>query len=71
MGVQRVSFRNWNEERKHREVRIKKLEKIQGLESLVATWEPLAIKSADNHEYFLELKRKLRCAQNQYRAMKQ
>jgi hypothetical protein len=52
MGVQRTHFRNWDEERKHREVRIKKLEKIQ-------------------HQYFLDLKRKLRCAQNQLRAMKQ
>jgi hypothetical protein len=71
MGVQRTHFRNWDEERKHREVRIKKLEKIQGLESLVATWQPLAVNSDFNHQYFLELKRKLRCAQNQYRAMKQ
>jgi hypothetical protein len=71
MGIQRCNFRSWDEEKKHRAKRIEKLEKIQGLEALMQTWEPLAIESAKNHQYLLDIRRRLRCAQNQLAAMKQ
>jgi hypothetical protein len=71
MGIQRTTFRNWDEEKKHRAKRIEKLEKIQWLEALAQTWEPLAIESRANHQYLLDIRRRLRCAQNQYAAMRQ
>ncbi len=66
MSSQRTNFASWDEEQAHRQKVIRKLEKIQGLEALLEMWE----KQPDAHEYILELRRKLRSAQNQYRAMK-
>ena len=44
----------------------KKQQRIDGLKDLLKMWEPL---DADHHEYVLELRAKLRAANNQMEAM--
>jgi hypothetical protein len=58
-----------NREQVHREKRIKKYERIQGLRALLEMWENHP--EADlHHEYILELRRRLRSAEHQFDAMK-
>jgi hypothetical protein len=45
---------------------VKKQERIDGLKALLEEWEPF---DPDNHEYVLELRAKLRAAQNQLDSM--
>lgn len=71
MGTrQRTSYANWSDELKHRQCRIAKLEKIQGLEALLATWESAPADSDDYRAYIRDLKAKIRSARCQYEAMK-
>jgi hypothetical protein len=70
MSRQRPQLDSWNHERVHREKRIKKIEKIHGLQALLEMWEPMENDSDTIHDYVLELRRKLRCAENQFAAMK-
>ncbi len=51
----------------HKEKVVKKYERIQGLEALLATHE-----SSENpdHPYVLKLRARLRCAKNQFIAMR-
>ncbi len=51
----------------HKEKVVKKYERIQGLEALLATHE--ADENAD-HDYILSLRARLRCAKNQFIAMR-
>ncbi len=51
----------------HKEKVVKKYERIQGLKALLATHE--ADENAD-HDYILSLRARLRCAKNQFIAMR-
>ncbi len=51
----------------HKEKVVRKYERIQGLEALLATHE--ADENAD-HDYILSLRARLRCAKNQFVAMR-
>ena len=66
MSNQHAHFRSWDEDRAHRETVIKKLQKIQGLQALLESWE--AQPDVD-HDYLRKLRRKLHCARTQYQAM--
>lgn len=58
--------RTWREiDRQHKEARIRKMERIGMLTDLVKYWE-----TADDHDYLIALKRRLRSAENQLAAMK-
>jgi hypothetical protein len=70
MSAQRVNFRSWDEELAHRQNVIRKLEKMQGLESLLAEWEAQPQDSDEYRAYLLELRAKLRSVRNQYEAMR-
>ena len=58
---------SYGSDRVHQEKRRKKLDKILTLRALLEMWE--ARDDAD-HQYVLELRSKLRSAENQYAAMK-
>jgi hypothetical protein len=70
MGTQRTNFRSWQEELKHRNIIIKKLEKIQGLQALLDSWEANPIDTDNYRAYLRTLKQRLRTAQTQYHCMK-
>jgi hypothetical protein len=70
MGYQHTHFKTWNEELTHRKTVIKKLEKIQGLQALYESWEANPVDSDEYRHYMLLLRRRLRSAENQLRAMK-
>jgi hypothetical protein len=70
MGTQRTHFSSWNEELHHRNKVIKKLEKIQGLQALLDSWEAQPQDSDDYRAYLRTLKQRLRTAQTQYACMK-
>ncbi len=56
----------------HKEKVVKKLERINGLRDLLKVWETHEAQNGnkdEDHKYVLELRAKLRCAQNQYEAM--
>ncbi len=57
---------DWEEDKAHKQRRIAKLQRIQGLRDLLESWE--SNPDAD-HEYILELRGRLRQAQNQLDAM--
>jgi hypothetical protein len=71
MGTQRTHFSSWDEELKHRSTTIKKLEKIQGLQALLDSWEAQPQDSDDYRAYIRTLREHLRRAQTQYACMKQ
>ncbi len=52
---------------RHRDKRQKKQERVQGLKSLLLMWES---KDDADYDYILELRARLRNAQNQLAAMK-
>ncbi len=58
---------DWTQGKVHKDKVVKKYERICGLEALLATHE--ADPDAD-HAYVLELRAKLRCARNQFVAMR-
>jgi hypothetical protein len=58
---------SWDWEKIHRQKRLAKLEKIQGLKALLEMHE--ANPDAD-HDYLLGLRARLRSAENQYQCMK-
>jgi hypothetical protein len=58
--------KTWRElDLSHKELRMRKAERIGMLTELVRYWE-----TRDDHEYLLALKRRLRSAENQLAAMK-
>jgi len=66
MSRQGASWDDWDAGKKHALKVLKKQERIDGLKALLEEWEPF---DPDNHEYVLELRAKLRAAQNQLDAM--
>ena len=66
MSRQGASWDNWEQDKPHKKRIIKKVERVEGLRDLLATWE--SDPDAD-HEYVLLLRAKLRAAQNQLEAM--
>jgi hypothetical protein len=70
MSAQRTSFRSWQEELAHRQAVIRKLEKLQGYEALLAEWEAQPQDSDEYRDYLLELRAKLRSVRTQYLAMR-
>ena len=66
MSRQGASWDDWDAGKKHAIQVAKKQQRIDGLKDLLKMWEPL---DADNHEYVLELRAKLRAANNQMEAM--
>jgi hypothetical protein len=70
MTAQRTHFRSWDEELAHRQAVIRKLEKLKGLESLLAEWESQPQDSDEYRAYLLELRAKLRSVRTQYLAMR-
>lgn len=64
---QRIYLDSFESERVHRAKRMRKLERIQMYKALLEEWE--ARDDAD-HDYILELRKKLRAVQCQYDAMK-
>ena len=69
MSKQRIHWDSTNMDRTHREKVLRKAQKIQGLRALLEMWEERQHSDAV-HEYVLELRRKLRSAENQFAAMK-
>ncbi len=66
MPRQGASWDDWEQDREHKQRRILKLQRIQGLRDLLETHES----NPDNdHEYVLKLRARLRAAQNQLEAM--
>lgn len=57
---------DWEQGKEHKARVISKIERIQGLEALLQTWEG---RDDADHEYILELRARLRKARNQYEAM--
>ncbi len=73
MSAQRIGSRSWQEELDHRQKVIRKLEKLQGIEALLAEWEGKQIDGLfcdEDYQYILELRAKLRSVRNQYEAMR-
>jgi hypothetical protein len=68
-GQQRTNFRTWEDQLHHRKKVIKKLDKIQGLQALLTTWEAQPQDSDAYRTYIRDLRRKLRAAETQYQAM--
>lgn len=66
MSKQRIHWDDFQSERVHREKLQRKVQKIEGLRALLEMWE--ARDDAD-HAYILELRAKLRSAENQLVAM--
>ncbi len=66
MARQGASWDNYEQATERKARKIAKLQRIQGLRDLLETHE--ALEDAD-HQYVLELRAKLRAAQNQYAAM--
>ncbi len=66
MSRQGAQWDDWGEDQKHKQRRIAKLQRIQGLRDLLETHE--AREDAD-YEYVLKLRARLRAAQNQLEAM--
>ncbi len=63
---------DWEQGKTHKTRVVKKLERIQGLRALLETWETREAENGhqdSDHSYVLELRAKLRAAQNQYEAM--
>jgi hypothetical protein len=69
-AAQRTHFASWHEETAHRSKVIKKLEKIQGLEDLIADWEANPQDNDDYRAYIRHLHEKLRSVRCQYEAMR-
>lgn len=69
-GQQRTTFRSWQDELHHRKNVIKKLQKIQGLQALLTSWEAQPQDTDDYRTYIRDLRRRLRAAETQYQAMK-
>jgi hypothetical protein len=69
-GQQRTNPRTWEDELIHRKKVIKKLEKIQGLQALLDSWQATPLNTDDYRAYLRTLKQKLRTAQTQYACMK-
>ncbi len=66
MSRQGASWDDYYQDQEHKARRIAKLQRIQGLRDLLETHEA----NPDNdHEYVLELRARLRAAQNQLDAM--
>ncbi len=70
MSAQRIGSRSWQEELDHRQKVIRKLEKLQGIEALLAEWEARPEDSDEYRDYLLELRAKHRSVRNQYLAMR-
>ena len=68
MSLQRTEPRTWEEEKEHRRKVLSKLQRVQGLQSLIDEWEP--IDSDEARDYLRELKERLRQARHQYFSMK-
>ncbi len=66
MSRQGVSWDNYDQASDRKARRIAKLQRIQGLRDLLETHEAL---EEPDHPYVLELRAKLRAAQNQYASM--
>jgi hypothetical protein len=64
---ERVKLDSWEWEQVHRQKVLRKLDKIQGLQALVDSWEA---HPDPDYDYLRQLKAKLRSAQQQYAAMK-
>ncbi len=67
MSRQGAQWDDWGEDQKHKQRRIAKLQRIQGLKDLLDTHE--ANPDTYNYEYVLKLRARLRAAQNQLDAM--
>ncbi len=63
------SWDDYSSGKVHKEKVVKKYERIQGLQGLLKTWEEHD-NTAETHAYVLQLRAKLRCAQNQFEAMR-
>lgn len=66
MSRQRPQLDSWDSQRAHREKRIRKYEKILMYRALLEMWE---MRDDTDHDYVLELRAKLRSAENQFNAM--
>jgi hypothetical protein len=66
MSRQGPHLDSWEWEKNRREKIAAKLQKIEGLRALLQMWEE---NPNHDHEYILELRRKLRSAENQLAAM--
>ena len=63
----------WIDEKTHRQKVIAKLERVRGLEDLLAEWEAKQIDglySDEDYYYILKLRERLRSARQQYEAMR-
>jgi hypothetical protein len=67
MSRQRIHWDSRDLDRQHREKLARKYERIQGLRALLEMWE--ARPDEAGHEYILQLRAKLRSAENQLAAM--
>lgn len=67
MSRQCIHWSTREREKVHKQKVLRKLDKIAGLQDLLDTHENLP---DPDHKYVLQLRAKLRCAQNQYNAMK-
>jgi hypothetical protein len=56
-------------DKKHRDVVLRKLERIQGLVALLDTWEAQPENTVEYRKYLNNLRQKLRSARSQYQAM--
>jgi hypothetical protein len=68
VSSERVKLDSWDWELAHRQRVLRKLEKIQGLQALLDSWEG---HPDPDYDYLREVRAKLRSAQKQYEAMKQ
>jgi hypothetical protein len=59
-----------NLDKTHRDAVFRKVEKIQGLKALLDTWEAHSEDSDEYRAYIRELKRRVRVAEVQFKAMK-
>ncbi len=66
MSRQGASWDDYYQDQEHKARRIAKLQRIQGLKDLLYTWENC---EHYDHKYVLELRAKLRAANNQLEAM--
>ncbi len=69
MSRQGATWDNWEQDKPHKKRMIKKVERIEGLRDLLATWEAQDDGNDSVHEYVLKLRARLRAAQNQLEAM--
>ncbi len=66
MARQGASWDDYYQDQEHKARRIAKLQRIQGLRDLLVTHE---VDPNNDHKYVLELRARLRAAQNQLDAM--